>query len=109
MHSFGPLSVPLVSKYLLKFNYSTVYVAVIQGKNNMLAVSLIIIILAGARRTTYIDVIGCSSLFVNKLHRHSTTVFVRTNSICFDKHCSVRLSGDVKQLVTMDDFFRKVN
>jgi hypothetical protein len=83
-----------------------------QGKNNTLAVSLIMVILTSAGRITYINLIVCSSVFVNKFHAQPTMVniiFVRTNTFGFDKGCSVRLSGGVKALATMHDLSRKVN
>ncbi len=78
----------------------------------MLAVSLIMVILTSSGRITYIDLMGCSSGFVNKFHAQPITVnivFVRTNTIGFDKCCSVGLSGGVKALATMHDLSRKVN
>jgi hypothetical protein len=83
-----------------------------QGKNNVLAVSLIMVILASAGRISYINLIGCCSVFVDNFHVQPTTVNIICfwrNTIGFDKCCSVGLSGGLKCLATMHDLSRKVN
>jgi hypothetical protein len=83
-----------------------------QGKNNMLAVSLIMVILASAGRITYINLLGCSSVFVNNFHVQPTMVNIIcfwTNTIDYDTCCSVGLSGGLKGLATMHDLSGKVN